>query len=148
MTECYISPGMLISKYNPYYYQRLFKEMEEEIEDMYHLSNSVVTDSDSGELIVRSFRVDDIAIKIVERKETMERLKVNALEHCSELQAALSSLPGKYQAALYNAQSNMNIRSMNKNQLDDICSALWAIVDQGEDKQPINQEHSQMTHTV
>lgn len=42
----------------------------------------------------------------------------------------------------------MNIRSMNKNQLDAICSALWAIVDREEDKPLIDQEDSQITHTV
>ena len=117
-------------KYNPYYYQRLFKEMEEEIEDMYHLSTSVVTESDIGELMVRSFPVEDIAIKIVERREVMERLKGNALEHCSHLQAALATLPGKYQVALHNAQIRMNTQTMNKNQLEAVCKALWTVVNE------------------
>jgi len=139
---------MLLSKYNPHYYQRLFKEMEDEIEEMYHLSTSTVTDSDIGELMIMSYSVEDIAIMIVERKETLEKLKSSATKHCINLQIALTRVPGKYQVALHAAQSKMNIQAINKNQLNAICKALWAVVDNEGDNIPADREDSQMMQAI
>lgn len=139
---------MLLSKYNPHYYQRLFKEMEDEIEEMYHLSTSTVTDSDTGELMIMSYSVEDIAIRIVERKETLNKMKSSAVKHCINLQIALTGVPDKYQLALHDAQSKMNIQAINKNQLNTICKALWAVVDKEGDNMSTEPEDSQMSYTV
>lgn len=131
LSERYISKEMLIYKYNPYYYQQLFKDIEDEINEMYHMSVATVSESDEGQLMVVGYRVEDIAIEITERRERLERLKAKAARHCIHLQTALTKVPPKYRVMLQKAQTTMNIRAMNNNQINSVSNALWHVIDAG-----------------
>ncbi|MEB7657629.1 hypothetical protein NGB24_07150 [Mammaliicoccus vitulinus] len=129
MKECFISSNMLFTKYNPYYYQKLINEIEDEINDMYTLTMpTTFIDEAVGLLRIGSYRIEDLTINIIERKERLERLKNEAYKHCMDLQKALSNVPTKYQYMLTNAQITGNKNDMNKAQLESICTALWKVV--------------------
>lgn len=129
MKECFISDSMLFTKYNPFYYAKLIQEIEEEIEDMYTLSiPSTYIDAAIGQISIGSYRIEPLVISIIERKESLERLKAHAMSHCNDLQQALSTVPAKYQYTLIQAQETGNKRGLNSSQLNAITSALWKIV--------------------
>ncbi len=93
MKECFISNNMLFTKYNPYYYQKLINEIENEINDMYTLTMpTTYVDETIGQLRIGSYRIEDLTISIIERKERLERLKIEAYKHCKDLQMALNKV--------------------------------------------------------
>lgn len=129
MKECFISNNMLFTKYNPYYYQKLINEIEDEINDMYTLTMpTTYVDETIGQLRIGSYRIEDLTISIIERKERLERLKIEAYMHCKDLQMALNKIPIKYQYMLINAQITGDKSSMNKAQFKAIRNALWEVV--------------------
>lgn len=129
MKECFISNNMLFTKYNPYYYQKLIAEIEDEINDMYTLTMpTTYVDETIGQLRIGSYRIEDLTISIIERKERLERLKIEACKHCKDLQMALNKVPIKYQYMLINAQITGDKSSMNKAQFKAIRNALWEVV--------------------
>lgn len=128
----YISESMLLYKYNPYFYQKQFDEIESEIKEMYHMSVATVSESDTGELIIIGYSVEDIAIEITERRERLERLKKSAARHCTHLHKSLNNIPPKYRVKLNDAQKSMNLRLLNRNQIRDVSNALWEVVSTNE----------------
>lgn len=134
--EMYISESMLLYKYNPYFYQKQFDEIEKEIQEMYHMSVATVSESDIGELIIIGYSVEDIAIEITERRERLERLKRSAARHCTHLYKSLNNVPPKYRWLLNEAQQSMNLRLLYQYQIRDVCNALWEIVKADESNVP------------
>lgn len=129
MAECFISNEMLFTKYNPFYYQHLIQEVEEEINDMYTLCMpSTYVDDSIGEIRIGSYRVESLVISIIERKERLERIKEHALSHCNDLYKALSHVPVKYEYKLLQAQESGDRTSLNSTQYKVITSSMWNVI--------------------